>query len=483
MDLRTRYQYHRDRLVCLIDRHLPRPLGNALLAEVETALRAPARKKDFMRFADSFQSRMFELFLQGYGTEPFAKLLALKLSNLAVAQYHYRRRHSVLVSRPVQLTVDPTNACQLGCPACVHTTNAPYAAIFDWPRQTLPVETHDRFLAGMGPFALSTLLYNYGEPLLHKQFSKFVQSAKKYLLFVHTSTNLSMPLSDPDELVNSGLDRMVLSIDGTTQETYERYRRNGNLELVFENVRKLVAARKRSGLRTPYLCWQFLTFDHNAHQTADAIARARELGVNEILVETPFAVDSDAPDIRAVTVRERGRHVFEEWDGNWCSAEWRRGAGDAATAIDDEFGRSWEQRFVEEGQGKEEESRSGAPTCDWLYQNVTLDGAARIMPCCMAPEKSGKRLVFANFGETGAGTNLDPVNTPMGVRSRLAFADRAEYDAEVGPLTDSARPFCAECQEKPPPYHLDNIGGDIRALDDSGVLPRSLAQVLTDWKC
>ncbi len=204
-----------------------------------------------MRFADSFQSRMFELFLRGYGTEPFAKLLALKLSNLAVAQYHYRRRHSVLVSRPVQLTVDPTNACQLGCPACVHTTNAPYAAIFDWPRQTLPVETHDRFLAGMGPFALSTLLYNYGEPLLHKQFSKFVQSAKKYLLFVHTSTNLSMPLSDPDELVNSGLDRMVLSIDGTTQETYERYRRNGNLELVFENVRKLVAARKRSGLRTP----------------------------------------------------------------------------------------------------------------------------------------------------------------------------------------------------------------------------------------
>ncbi len=482
MDLRPRWKSRLERAGFAVRRVLPARLKDPLLDEAETALRSIDEKRAFMRFADAFRSKLFDRLDAAYRDELFAKLLALKLSNLAVAQHHYHRRHADLVARPVQLTVDPTNACQLACPGCVHTTNPERRGLFDWPRAALPASVHDAFLELAGPFAFSTLLYNYGEPLLHRDFPSFVRSAKRFLLFTHTSTNLSMPVPDPDALVASGLDRIVCSIDGATQDVYARYRRNGDLALVVENVRKLVAARKRSGTRTPYLVWQFLTFRHNAHQVRDAIRTARALGVDEALVETPFSVEHDDPDIRAVTVRERGRHVFARWDGNWCSKPERHRVDAAAPAIEREYARSWEERFDEETAGAEEPSRRGALTCDWLYQNVTLDGARRVLPCCMAPETSEKPLVFARFDADDGVRLRNPANTPMAVLARLALGDRKSYDSRVRDLPRAERPYCAECREKPPPYHLNNIAGDAWALDPERALPRMLAATLTGWE-
>jgi len=73
---------------------------------------------------------------------------------------------------------------------------------------------------------------------------------------------------------------MVLSIDGATQPIYERFRRKGNLELVFENIRKLVAAKRRVGKRTAILAWRMLAFEHNIHEIPAAIEKAKELGVD-----------------------------------------------------------------------------------------------------------------------------------------------------------------------------------------------------------
>lgn len=169
-----------------------------------------------MRSMDSFQAKVYARLLREYGAEPFSQLLALKLCNLAVARYHFLNRHSVLISKPFQVTVDPTNACQLGCPGCVHSLNPAYAGQFDWPQLTLSVDAFDRLMEQADPFAFCGSLYNYGDPLLHKRFADFVRASKKYLLFTQTSTNLSMPLLDTDNIVASGLDRIVLSIDGTT---------------------------------------------------------------------------------------------------------------------------------------------------------------------------------------------------------------------------------------------------------------------------
>ena len=99
----------------------------------------------------------------------------------------------------------------------------------------------------------------------------------------------------------------------------------------------------------------------------------------------------------------------------------------------------------------------------------------------MAPAKSGKRLVFANFraGEDGA---AEMVNSPMAVRARQAFADPGAYRTIAADLEESGRPYCAECMEKPIPYGLWQVAGDIRALDSRSAMGRLTPDFLTRWE-
>jgi hypothetical protein len=106
---------------------------------------------------------------------------------------------------------------------------------------------------------------------------------------------------------------------------------------------------------------------------------------------------------------------------------------------------------------------------------MTLDGAARIMPCCMAPDKADKHLVFANF------TGKDVVNSRMAMLARLAFSDRAAFQRDTEGAEPGGIPFCAKCTENPPLYGLVNVAGDIRAIDDRGAIPRRLRWALTNW--
>ena len=90
----------------------------------------------FFGALDQFQRdafRRLRLWYREPGMDSFCQLVALKAANAFAADYHFRNRHSVLASRPVQLQVDPTNACQLRCPSCLHSANTAWTARFDWP--------------------------------------------------------------------------------------------------------------------------------------------------------------------------------------------------------------------------------------------------------------------------------------------------------------------------------------------------------------
>ena len=121
-------------------------------------------------------------------------------------------------------------------------------------------------LEQFGPYAIQVLFFNYGEPLLNPASPNLIRRARNYLAQTMVSTNLAMPRFDPDAYVRSGMDYMSLSIDGATQRVYEKYRRTGSIDLVYQNVQKLVEAKVRYASRTPVLCWEYLAFEHNAHE-------------------------------------------------------------------------------------------------------------------------------------------------------------------------------------------------------------------------
>ncbi len=89
-------------------------------------------------------------------------------------------------------------------------------------------------------------------------------------IYTKVDTNLSLRLTDDKlkDLLMSGLSEIAASIDGFSQQTYERYRRGGRFELVLENLTRLAALRDRLGLDTK-ISWNFLVFNFNEHEVPD----------------------------------------------------------------------------------------------------------------------------------------------------------------------------------------------------------------------
>jgi len=451
------------------------PSGGAdAVGELLDAAVAVEDPREFLALADRAQARLAEDLGAAYPRPAFARLLALRVVNLAVARHHFHHRHTRLASRPFQLMMDPVNNCHLSCPGCLHTANPQYAKSFDWPGGSLPVETFDRFLGEHGPLASGLVLYNWGEPLLHKRAPELVRRAKRHLLHVCVSTNLSVRFDVP-ALVASGLNFLFLSIDGATQEGYSRFRRGGDLELVLSNVRAILEERRRQGVGVPFVLWRMLTFEHNVHEVEAAMALAREIGVDQFSVTTPFAVDWDDPEVRIATSPLEGAHVLNP-DATFKGPLDDGLAADLdVAAIDAEFERSWLERLPPGSSA--EPSRAHAGTCRWLYQSVTLDARSRVMPCCMAPEIGRHKVYGAYPGEP------DVVNLPDLRLSRLAFADREAFEAEHATAGGGVPPYCAVCTENPDlTYTLDrDVRVDLRHHDRDRRLPDELVARLTEW--
>ncbi len=129
------------------------------------------------------------------------------------------------------------------------------------------------------------ILWNQGEPYLNPDFHRMVRYAADRNLFTMTSTNASLPL-DADAIVSSGLDKIIISMDGISEETYNSYRINGNYSLVLDNLRKLIETRKKLRSKTPYIVWQFIIMRHNEHELVKVREMSKEIGVDKLEFKT-----------------------------------------------------------------------------------------------------------------------------------------------------------------------------------------------------
>jgi MoaA/NifB/PqqE/SkfB family radical SAM enzyme len=353
-----------------------------------------------------------------------AKALTVKLLNLLLARFDFERRSVAVASRPFGLVIDPSNTCQLACPGCVHSTQNEQRGLFSWPNGTLSAGRLTTLLNLYGPYAVGAYLCNYGEPLLNLQTPAFIREIKTHLVRTALSTSLSVRKLDADALVLSGLDFMVMSIDGATQGVYEQFRRNGDLALVLANVEKIVEAKRRLRKRTPVLSWNFLAFEHNVSELPRAIKIARKLGVNEFRVVNPFDVGWDDPSIRPAPIKGRVHRLdpLPVFAGNWNPFADNLDH----VSIERAYETPWTLPAAPESQA------AAGHTCHWLYKNVVMDAGGRIMPCCGAPPATGE-LVFDHIESPGH----DVFNAEKYQQARAHFAGH--------PVTSNNPPFCTKC--------------------------------------
>ena len=188
---------------------------------------------------------------------------------------------------PISISFEPTTSCNLRCPECPSGLRS-----FTRPTGMLQEELFKKTIDQLAPTLSYLIFYFQGEPYLNPKFLDLVRYAADKGIYTATSSNAHY-LNDENarKTVESGLDRLIISIDGTTQETYEQYRIGGNLEKVIEGARNVVKWKKELGSSTPHTIFQFLVVKPNEHQIEDVKRLAREIGIDEVGLKTAQIYD------------------------------------------------------------------------------------------------------------------------------------------------------------------------------------------------
>ena len=192
---------------------------------------------------------------------------------------------------PASISIEPTTACNLRCPQCPSGLRS-----FTRPTGMLSKELNKKVIQELKSSLTYITYYFQGEPYLNPDFLEMVHDASEANIYTATSTNAHY-LSPENALrtVESGLSRLIISIDGTTQETFEKYRVGGNLERVIEGTKNIIDARNKSG-KGPFLIWQFIVFDHNEEEIPKIKKLADEIGVDQLRIKTAQIYDFETSD-------------------------------------------------------------------------------------------------------------------------------------------------------------------------------------------
>ena len=192
---------------------------------------------------------------------------------------------------PSVLMVEPTNACNLKCPLCPTG-----AGTLGRPKAFLDYDLYTRVIDELSRSLFMLLLWNQGESFLHKRFWDMVRYAVSKRIWTYASTNGHF-LANSEEIVESGLGTLLVSVDGASAETYSAYRRSGDFDLVIRGLKELVETKRRLGKHTPVIHLQFIVMRHNEHEIALIDKLARECGVDRLTLKTVQIYDDEDIDV------------------------------------------------------------------------------------------------------------------------------------------------------------------------------------------
>ena len=216
---------------------------------------------------------------------------------------------------PISISFEPTTSCNLRCPECPSGLRA-----FTRSTGMLEKDFFTQTIDDIHKHLLYLIFYFQGEPYLNRDFLEMVKYAAGKGLYTATSTNAHY-LTDETarKTVESGLDRLIISIDGTTQEVYKQYRVGGNINKVIEGAKNIVKWKKKLKSKTPFVFFQFLVVKPNEHQIEEIKILAKEVGVDEVRFKTAQVYDYATDPNQLIPVNEKFSRYKKNASGNYIS--------------------------------------------------------------------------------------------------------------------------------------------------------------------
>ena len=277
----------------------------------------------------------------------FLKHMTLKrFINFCRAELNRVMKKEIINSYPYILKIESTNICNLRCAFCYDGRRASAFGERKYGKMTL--DNFKKLIDEVGCYLFKINLYGFGEPLLFPETLEMIKYACKNNIGIGISSNLNF--SDPvlpKRIVESGLEVLIFSCHGVTQESYNKFMDKGNMELASGNIKKILDERRRIGSTTPLIDWQYCVTKFNEGEMDMALAKARELGIDQIrFIKPNFPEDAD-----------------DEWFADYFK----------------------EHAPVELQQNK--------AVCAWTYRSAYINYDGGLRPCCQAD-----RLLANDFG-------------------------------------------------------------------------------------
>jgi len=273
-----------------------------------------------------------------------------KVANLVRVEAERKLRRIEMKGHPYLLIIDPCNYCNLRCPLC------PTGMGTLGRKQTML--SLDHFKLYFDPFSdylFEAYMHNWGESLLNKNVYAMIEHAQSRNVGTNLSTNFSETTSsDIDSLLDCGLEYLIVSLDGTSAETYSQYRVRGKYDNVVHNLAEIIRRRNQRGLRHPTVEWQFIVMKQNEHEIPEAEELAHQSGV-DLLRFIPVGMPYDTPDRRAVA-------------DQWYPTTVRGRA--YSPDVEQQFG----------------QANKPSP-CFYLYRSMVINSDGGVAPCCVVYKK------------------------------------------------------------------------------------------------
>jgi radical SAM protein with 4Fe4S-binding SPASM domain len=266
------------------------------------------------------------------------------------------RKTEKIIGKPVNITIEPTNICNLKCPVCETG-----AGILNRPDANMTLDEFKVIANKIAPSTNTLMFYFMGEPFLNKHSYEMISYGKSLgIPFITTCTNGDAV--NPGRIVECGLDEVSFQIGGMTQETHETYRVNSNLSRVLENLRETIRIKRerKSPLRVSV---GFILMKHNEHQVEDFKQMVREIGADDANV-----IDACVRDM------EQGRKFLTTDTTNWYYdlESFRKGL--------------LRPKILPKNE------------CPWIYYSMSIYVNGDVVPCCR--DTTGK-FVMGNLFTQG----------------------------------------------------------------------------------
>ncbi|MCP4987321.1 MAG: radical SAM protein [Colwellia sp.] len=205
-----------------------------------------------------------------------------RLKNRITLVSGFRKKVTVIAATPTIIYIETTNMCNINCIMCP-------TRIMNRPQENMGMELFKKIILQLDPVLTELIvLHSDGEPLLNNHLPDMISFAKQKKLKVSMSTNaVLLDRNMSKHIINSGLDILTISIDGTTQEVYEKIRKGSDFIKVIGNVKNFLELK---GKNPPFVILQMIKMKENKNQEQDFLKMWKKYGKNTYPIIKP-AID------------------------------------------------------------------------------------------------------------------------------------------------------------------------------------------------